>query len=394
MLSPSFVRRLLFSLFISIRWQVATTSGWEHCADERLLLSDPVIYISSFGSDFYKRARASGSNSTVISKNSSGSKRLIVYHEDDLVDIPRVCRVDMRNFDWLEHELNSPESGLKKYFSIATYHDPMRNPATAGKIEHGHILMLKVAAINHAVNTAMEGQIVLWSDTDTSFRVPLPNSSIEWLLQRDVTYIPFYLKDHSKNPWEGLDMNNETDWTRALRMESWKVESGTMAFTVNERTRNLTKKALEMYRGGLYELAKSCFGGNPKCRQERVGSNVYSNDVYVWALLLQSDIHKDEFFSVGLRHGWFAFKGLELWGDKQYQYGNFWWPLYFSPATRNDSLVAKFHIGRHVFHHFAMHQNGALSMQHKHGSASSDNWRKIPNPGDRRKSLLAFLGTF
>jgi hypothetical protein len=204
--------------------------------------------------------------------------------------------------------------------------------------------------------------------------------------------IPFYLQDHRRNPFDDIaDLNTPQGEATALNQQWWKIESGIVALTVNNRTKAFTAKALQMYRGGLYELAMDCFNHSALCKHERIGSNCYTNDIFVYTLLLQTDIHKDEYFHVNLRHGWFAMKGLPIWGDN-YQYGNHWWPLNFSPSSRNDSLLTNFNIGAYVFHHFGTHQKGALSMQHKRGA--SDAWRLVTEPGEYKNSLHKFLGDY
>jgi len=169
-----------------------------------------------------------------------------------------------------------------------------------------------------------------------------------------------------------------------------------MAFTVNEKTLNFTSKALDMYRGGLLRLAEACFQGASCCKLERFGSNCFSNDVFIWALLLQTDLHGDEFFSVGLKHGWFAWKGLPPWRGG-IVYGNYRYPLNFEPAKKNSSLVTPFHIGKHIFHYFGYHHKGALSVQaaqQSKGIYYNDSWRRIKYAGDLKKSLWKFIGNF
>lgn len=381
---------LMFSIFISAVQSL-------NCFDEPNIASSKIVFITSFGSSFYHHVTKNGDQHTVI-HNIPKDHTLIVYHEDEIPDIPGTCKMSL--FDavpGLETELTDPESGINKYFKLATYFDPLNANIKPGALDSGKILMLKVAAINHGVKSARDGQVVMWLDTDVSFREEVPDRVIDWLGARDVTYIPMYFQDHNSNPFDTYDFTSPSEEIRALNEQYWRVESGIVAFTANDKTRALTDKALEMYRGGLYELAQICFQRNPTCTlTERVGANVYTNDVFIWALLLMSDIHNDDLFHVGLKHGWFAWKGLKAWGDpeSQHVYGNYFWQPGFVPSERPDSLITNFYIGEYIFHHFGTHQKGALSIQqHEHDSTEAS-WRRIKDPGVKSQSLYTFLGDF
>ena len=59
-----------------------------------------------------------------------------------------------------------------------------------------------------------------------------------------------------------------------------------------------------MYRGGMLELARSCFAKHSYCMDNaRVRGNVFLNDVFVFSLLVQADAHNDTFFRFGLKQG-------------------------------------------------------------------------------------------
>lgn len=366
-----------------------------HCFDEPNIISSKIVYITSFGSSFYHHVTNSDNINSVI-YNIPKDHTLIVYHEDEIPDIPGTCKMNLfTEIPGLEKDLTDPESGINKYFKLATYYEPGYEGAKPGSLDTGKILMLKVAAIQHGVKSAREGQVVMWLDTDVSFREEIPTTVIDWLRSRDVTYIPMYFQDHFRNPFDSYDFSKPSEQTRALQEQYWKVESGIVAFSVNNKTRALTDRALGMYRGGLYELAQKCFQRDPMCTStERVGANVYTNDVFVWALVLMADIHKDELFHVGLNHGWFAWKGLKPWGKEQHIYGNRFWIPGFEPATQPDSLITNFYIGEYVFHHFGTHQKGALSVQIHEQNSGEASWRRIQDPGVKSQSLYKFVGNF
>jgi hypothetical protein len=293
-------------------------------------------------------------------------------------------------FPWLQHELESESSGINKYYKLASHHDPMRHNAKAGMSSAGHLLMLKVAAIHHAVLSSENGSLVVWVDTDTNLRRPFTAKVDSWLRARDVTYTPFYMRNHNKNPFQNFDLYTKDAERRALLSEWWKVESGIMAITVNNKTLKFTARALDLYRNGLFELATKCFEKSSICTRERIGSNVFTNDVFIWALLLQCDAHGDEYFHVGLKHGWFSWKGFAPWRGG-IQYGNYWWPLSFPAVNQSDALVTNFLVGDFVFHYFGYHHKGALWLQPKVSELMAP-WRTVKDPGDLHKSLWRFVG--
>ncbi len=92
---------------------------------------------------------------------------------------------------------------------------------------------------------------------------------------------------------------------------------------VNSKTRRFSEMAVSMYRGGLLYLATACFNHDRICTSHRIRGNVFTNDIFVYSLLLQSDANGDDFFHVGLEQGWFAMRGLEPWGLKQAVWGNY-----------------------------------------------------------------------
>lgn len=135
----------------------------------------------------------------------------------------------------------------------------------------------------------------------------------------------------------------------------------------------------------------SCFNNAAFCKLERVKKNVYLNDIFVFALILQSDCHQDQFFTVGLKHGWFAMRGLPPFGIFNRTWGNHHYTPNFYPVHNNDSVVTNFHIDEYIFHHFAYHDTGAFSMQLNRSSGRNNSWRTIQHVGDRSKSLFYHL---
>ena len=309
--------------------------------------------------------------------------KVVSYHESDIPAIPGICTIDMRTtFPWLQYELCDPNSGLNKYYNLSTFFDPCF-VARKGYVKTGHMLLHKVAAINHAVQSSGNGTIVFWVDTDVTFREPLPRDVVSWLHDRDVTYVPFHLnaRMHFNLSVVG-DVESEADLLM-IRHDRWRVESGTMAITVNSRTQEFTSRALKLYRGDMLKLAQRCFADDPWCLNNVwVSQNVFLNDIFVFALLLQSDLNQDRsFFHVGLKQGCFAVKNLRYgrltWGKDRAQN--------FEPVKNSSSMITNFYIGQYIFHHFGYHKKGVLSMTK--AVTTNDTWRTITDPGDILKSL-------
>ena len=359
-------------------------------------IKSSIIYITSYSSLWYEKMELRNSMSstkwenTLFQESEEEQQNLpyiIVYHEEDIPDIRGTCKIDMRKeILWLEYELHNKDSGLNKYYYISDYHEPNNPDPKVGDPIDGHILLHKVAAINHAIHSSKEGTLVMWVDTDVSFRKQLPQSIIDWLRDRDMSYIPMHLGPTEN--WESYNVEKNADLQKLMLQEWWIIESGLVVFTVNERSKALVSKAVEMYRGGMYFLAKACFNNAPFCKLERVRKNIYLNDIFVFSLLLQSDCHQDQFFNVGLKHGWFAMRGLPPFGIFNRTWGNHHYTPNFNPVHDNNSVVANFHIDEYIFHHFAYHDTGAFSMKLNRTANTNNTWRTIQSVGDKTKSLF------
>lgn len=355
----------------------------------------PYKFITSFNSIWVSKMNSldKSYDKTVLQSHDPWFDPLIVYHEDDIPDFNGVCKINLFNaYPWLHEMLSSPHSMLNKYYKIATFFDPASAPKVGG-VKMGHVLMLKVASIYHAVSRSTPGTLVFWVDTDVSLRKPFPQQVVHWLSIRDVTYIPFVVGG-GMGMFANFNSSDFADESSRLFGDFWHVETGLFAVSVNERTVFFLHSALAMYTGKMYFLAKACFNNASFCHLERYKSNLYLNDVFVFSLLLHCDIHVDPFFHCGLRHGWFAMGGVPAWGDNNAVWGNHFYPPYFTPSLRNDSLVTNFQIGEYVFHHFGYHERGGLSMQLHHANTGNENhsgWRTISDPGEKSNSLQNFL---
>lgn len=257
---------------------------------------------------------------------------------------------------------------------MATYFNGCSGTPKIGDIRIDAVLMLKMLGIHHAIHSSKDGAIIFWCDTDVTFRKPLPVSVQNWLRKRDITYI-LVMINSDYGPFEGFNIStSDEEEQRAFLAGHWKVESGLVAFTVNDRTRAFIDKAIQLYRGGMYEWVRDvCLKRDKRCKGVNyMCSNPYLNDVYVYSILLHSDAHKNPFFHVGLKHGWFAMKGLEPWGEEKLQWGFNNYAPNCEPSTKDSTIRANFHIGEYVFHHFGYHKKGGLAVQLFHGAKHAD----------------------
>ena len=363
--------------------------------------AEPILFITSFNAKWYHHMLAMNEQSKIPWSNTPMKTTLnyplLVYHEDDLPDLElnTTCKIDLRKeYSWLEYELTDERSGLNRYYNLSGFWDPCFIPRV-GSTKVGHVLMLKVGAINHAIQSAATGQIVFWIDTDVSFREPLSLSVLNWLAARDITYIPFLLGKRQR-----LNLSLTGGTKEILKSDGrWRVETGLYALTANDRTRAFTKKALELYRGGMYQLAQRCFQKDPFCmKQDRIKYHVFLNDIFVYAILIHSDLHNDSsLFSVGLKHGVFAFAGFPAWGPERWVWGGKGFIPLFPPASEDNpnDIVTNFYIGKYIFHHFGSFAKGVLSLQLRvlgNNAFLNSTWRKITDPGKEYGSLHDITG--
>lgn len=362
-----------------------------------------VIYVTSYHANWYFDMLDSNEQFNNNFRDTIFEKfpfnNLVIYHEDDVPEVKDACMFDLRQIEWLEYELQNEKSGLNRYYEIAKFIDPIFE-SKKGDVKIGHALFMKVLSIYHAVISSPIGSLVLWVDTDVTFRENLPRHLIDWILKRDVVYIPFVTNSlfMSHNmPENSFDLfnNSVSGQLQALQAEWWRIDSGLFAVTVSKKTIKFVTMAVDLYRGGMYELAKRCFDKDPYCiNNERIKGNVFLNDVFVFSMLLQGDAHKDEAFHLDLKHGWFAMRGLEPYGPWRAVWGNNLYYPNFYPVDTDDNLKSNFHIGQYIFHHFGYHEKGALSIElknrsHKHIQRPS--WKSINIDNDRKSSLYYFL---
>lgn len=343
-----------------------------------------VVFVSSANSEWYERTKDDLSH-TILDPENRPNHELRLYHEDELPAFPGVTMINL--FDtvpWLKQELIDKESGLNKYYQLTQYFDPTVI-SEVGRVKVAYALLMKVAAIQHAIHSVPDNTIVFWVDTDVSFRDPMPAPVLKWLKERDITYIPFQLKvddlipDDSYLADKKFDPTNENDLSKYLRYEYWSLETGLFTFLVSSKTKTFIDTVVNLYRGGMYNNCLKCYRGESTCRQPHHRLNLFLNDIFAFNFVVQSDIHGDSFFHLGLRHGWFAMHGY-TWGSYVWGNGAGHYLQHLVPVNRSDSLVTNFYIGEYVFHHFGTHHKGGLAAQlfnQEDPRWERESWRRV-----------------
>ena len=87
-------------------------------------------------------------------------------------------------------------------------------------------------------------------------------------------------------------------------------------------------------------------------------------------------------------------RGLEPFGPENRVWGRNLYTPNFQPSTTQDSIVSNFYIAKYLFHHFAYHETGALSMQSRDNikrTSSRPFWKTVDKAPNQTASLKKFL---
>jgi hypothetical protein len=84
-------------------------------------------------------------------------------------------------------------------------------------------------------------------------------------------------------------------------------------------------------------------------------------------------------------------RGTEPFGDEKRVWGRNLYTPNFHPSIENDSLISNFHIGNYLFHHFAYHETGVLSVQTRDKPSKRPTWKVIEKLANQTSSLKRFL---
>uniref|UniRef100_A0A6V3QJU7 Uncharacterized protein n=1 Tax=Lotharella globosa TaxID=91324 RepID=A0A6V3QJU7_9EUKA len=216
---------------------------------------------------------------------------------------------------WL-YESMRQGGAIDQFYAYAGDMEPCDQPL---KIKSGKLLVRKIAAMYHSLMMMEDGSTLIWLDTDVTIRDPVDELFLAFVRHKDITYIPFM----SDPEW--ADRNSSAIDFKSLDDPFWRIESGLVAFTANDRSRGFLSEVLDMYRGGLLELAQRCLAVinegkkiqdipiskfkayqnsemvEEMCHQPWLKRNLYMDDIFSVTLTL----HRHHHFKTGLKQGWF-----------------------------------------------------------------------------------------
>jgi hypothetical protein len=283
---------------------------------------------------------------------------LVLYHEEGgdatQTKFPAcACAVDLFAVEpWLGpfvKEVSAVGSAL--YQNISKY------------IPNGHrhasstaYLVRKVAAIHNAVRSWADGTVVLWLDVDCLLMSPLDDMFLDFVRAYDVVTIA------------------------RLPLEVKEPETGVMAFVVNSRTRQMMRRAIALYQGGMVEIAARC---EQRQLHGAVCQKLSLNDVSVFRQLMGPVGMMTEWRDPQLRVGWFAVGCVEQESNTKWHFAATMYEARGRNYCKNDSLrnssngsavVSPFHLFRYIAH-----------MKGGHGVMSHPKYRRQRAAAGRRR---------
>ena len=198
--------------------------------------------------------------------------------------------------------ITSPGGPIDAFYSARGTVEPYEGEMKEHGVSAAKLLVRKVAAMAYALALARVESaprdmargtigrpsasanaaavpVVIWADADVQF-LRIPNAKfLGWAAARDVAYIPFtHFTDNATNRI-----------AQGLLGETWRVDSGVMAFGGGDNAIGFVSSALDMYEGGLLRLWRRCeaLSTSAPC-PGWLTRNLFMNDVYVWSLLLHA----------------------------------------------------------------------------------------------------------
>jgi hypothetical protein len=192
------------------------------------------------------------------------------------------CTIDIFKAEpWLDDFINAastPTSALYHNISkyIRTGHRHSSSPT---------FLVRKVAALNHAVHALRDGTVLVWVDVDCMFMSPPDDQFLYFVRSHDISTIA------------------------RLPVETTNLETGVIALVVNEKTRRLMRRAVELYRWGMIDISAQCAAMNGTARRlhQPVCSSITLNDVSIFKHLLVGSAEGGMGWrDPTLKIGWFA----------------------------------------------------------------------------------------
>jgi hypothetical protein len=189
------------------------------------------------------------------------------------------CVLDIfKEVPWL-HEITVAGGALDQFYEYAGRMEPCDQPL---KVKSGKLLVRKLAAIYFTLQNVPYGTTVVWLDTDVVFRKPLDQRFYDFATKYDISYIPFT----TNTVWGVPPAANFVD----IDSPYWRIESGIVVLTANQKSILLFKKATNLYRGRLLKLTQDCLADSKShpglCNEIWFQRNLYLDDIFAFSMLL------------------------------------------------------------------------------------------------------------
>lgn len=213
---------------------------------------------------------------------------LVLYDPDPMRTVPSFPDgVEVENLFQAIPQLRAyMQSGspIERFYAFrATHRRPLETfEHKIPKLQAGKLLVRKVAAIHYAISKELRrgGRIatVIWCDADVGFTHAPDALFFAFASRVDVAYVPF--KGAGSSARRGFSTGFDG---------AWYVESGLMAFAVNQRSLAFVASALELYEGGMLRLlelycSETSDSSESTC-PKWMNNNLYFNDIYIWSMV-------------------------------------------------------------------------------------------------------------
>jgi hypothetical protein len=322
----------------------ASPASAEECL-RRFPLSEknPTVFVTSTGSAVFEKMQTNSKSMFFTGAKHKPSAPMWIYGEDSWdiahnrgpIDQTKLqfpaCVLDVfEAVPWL-HNISTAGGALDQFYQFAGRMEPCDQPL---KIKSGKLLVRKLAAIYHTLQSVPFGTTVIWLDTDVVFRTPQDKLFFYFPTQNYISKIKT-----TPNLLGAYNQNADSD---KLDSPYWRIESGIVVITNDKKSIHLFEKATDMYRGRLLKVSQDCLRDpltHPNlCNEIWFQRNLYLDDIFAFSLVLhETKSH--------LKHGW-----LHLSKESGYEFAHL--------RQAQTPYTTPFDVCDYLFHNIG---NGAYS---------------------------------
>ena len=121
---------MIFHLIFLLFFNFANIGVASSCSNS----NSRITFITSFNLKWFELMKLNQLKKSILQKFPDNN--LVIYHEDDLPQIPGVCLFDLRTISWFEYELMNISSGMNQFFTYAGYGNALfPNPVPGTSIQ-------------------------------------------------------------------------------------------------------------------------------------------------------------------------------------------------------------------------------------------------------------------